>query len=272
MIITACISNDDKERETREQVLPAQGGFGFAPMQAAGDGACLGDAPALVNAGGAYGERTTGTRYSTRLLFLRSSKLTCGENQCTDNLLPTCCVCHGTQSLGSSASYPVPGNLTSSWCYLGVLDFAAHLPIRTAVARRQQTGHCRLCRPAALVSPISPISSSCLGAPQFARQGARGSGIQGPRPAKASVSSRSAPLFCGSHTGWPLNDSSARAKGGIGARDAGRQRWQHDLIVGSGLFTSLPGRLYAPSTALGVILSKEPKHNAVAGKRPTPVR
>ncbi|PTB46922.1 hypothetical protein M441DRAFT_42663 [Trichoderma asperellum CBS 433.97] len=43
-----------------------------------------------------YGQ--AGSRRSTRRSFLFSSKLTCSEVQCTDNLLPTCCVCHGTQS------------------------------------------------------------------------------------------------------------------------------------------------------------------------------
>lgn len=93
-----------------------------------------------------------GTVYSTRLSFLLPSKLTCSEVRCTDNLLPTCCVCHGTQSCRDR-----------NQCYKAIL------------LRPGATSDCK----------NFAISSSYLGAPQFARQGARGSGIQGGRAASA---------------------------------------------------------------------------------------
>lgn len=75
--------------------------------------------------------------------------------------------------------------------------------------------------------PNFTISSSCLGAPQLARQGARGSGIQGGRAASAASQEprnlvwackrpRSAPLFCGCCTGcctgWPLGGSRVQGR------------------------------------------------------------
>lgn len=165
-----------------------------------------------------------GTVYSTRLSFLLPSKLTCSEVRCTDNLLPTCCVCHGTQSCRDR-----------NQCYKAILlrpgatsdckNFAAHLPIQT-VARRQQTRCCRLCSPAALVSPISQSRLRTwerhnLQGKEPGEAGSRGEGPQVRRPkspvtssgpAKASVPSRSAPLFCGSHTGWPLDGSRVQGR------------------------------------------------------------
>jgi hypothetical protein len=142
----------------------------------------------------------------------------------------------------------------------------SHLLIQT-----QLTGNNRSLSP---VWPGSPglsnftISTSFLGEPQFQRQGpgeagsrqARGKGRKCGVPrrpsslswtSKTRVSSRSAPLFCGSRTGWPLWQGAR----GIGDSGQGNRvltlavppycsKWPFD-----GVFTSLSGPFV---TLLGV--------------------
>ncbi|KAL7901439.1 hypothetical protein HDV63DRAFT_199231 [Trichoderma sp. SZMC 28014] len=181
-------------------------------MQAAGGGTCHGDAPALADAGGAYGERATGARNmcSTQPSFLLTSQLTYSEVKLTDSLLPTCCVCHGTQRLGSVV---VPRT--------GQSYLVRHISLLICPSGRWLAGNKQGLAACAGPRPWSRQFHNLVFAPGRAtirKAGRPGKRDPGGKACKRQRPSRPAPLFCGSRTGWPLSDSRVYGEGerGIG--------------------------------------------------------
>jgi hypothetical protein len=171
------------------------------------DGTCLGDAPALADAGGAYGERVTGARYGAPLARRSSPSQhsqtahlqACSEVKCTDSLLPTCCVCHGTQSLASLGGVPSSGQ---SYLYILVLSrpgatSGCHISLLICLSGRWLAGNKQGLAACAGPRPWSPqFQQSRLRAWErryWQGREAGEAGSRGARPTNASVSSRPAP-------------------------------------------------------------------------------
>lgn len=112
-----------------------------------------------------------------------TSQLTCGEVKCTDNLLPTCCVCHGTHTGITRrrpqyrAILPRPG--ATSGCHISLLICPSG---RWLAGNKQGLAACAGPR------PWSPISQSRLRAwerrysqgREAGEAGSRGQGLQTP--------------------------------------------------------------------------------------------